>query len=94
MSEVGTTFQQVLEEARRELVREYFGEKTLAISQAAFLLGDEDPNTFFRAFSNVRVILTQQIRMIPSRKILARKPPRKRDFRNSSTPGATVSSIQ
>jgi len=50
LSDAGTTFQQVLEETRRELARDYLGVKTIELSEAAFLLGYEDTNSFFRAF--------------------------------------------
>lgn len=46
----GITFQQLLEETRRELARKYLKERTVELSEAAFLLGYEDTNSFFRAF--------------------------------------------
>ncbi|MCB1130147.1 MAG: AraC family transcriptional regulator ligand-binding domain-containing protein [Verrucomicrobiae bacterium] len=50
LSDAGTTFQQVLEDTRRELARQYLGERSLELSETAFLLGYEDSNSFFRAF--------------------------------------------
>ena len=47
----GTTFRRLVDETRRELARHYLGQPSLALGEAAFLLGYEDPNSFFRAFS-------------------------------------------
>jgi AraC-like DNA-binding protein len=46
----GTTFRQLLSETRHELVREYLGNASVEITEAAFLVGYEDPNSFYRAF--------------------------------------------
>jgi len=46
----GITFQQVVEETRRELARHYLKQGTIELNEAAFLLGFEDANSFFRAF--------------------------------------------
>lgn len=46
----GVTFQQLLEDARRELAHHYLLHSTLDLSQTAYLLGYEDANSFFRAF--------------------------------------------
>ncbi len=50
LSEDGTTFKQVLEDTRRELARDYLGQSSIELNEAAFLLGYEDTNSFFRAF--------------------------------------------
>lgn len=50
LSEAGTSFQQLVQDARRELARKYVAEKRLAFGEVAFLLGYEDINSFFRAF--------------------------------------------
>ncbi|MCB1134257.1 MAG: AraC family transcriptional regulator ligand-binding domain-containing protein [Verrucomicrobiae bacterium] len=50
LGEAGTTFQQELENTRRELARQYLRESTVELSEAAFLLGYADTNSFFRAF--------------------------------------------
>jgi AraC-like DNA-binding protein len=44
------TFQNVVEEARRELAKHYLLESALELNETAYLLGYEDPNSFFRAF--------------------------------------------
>jgi AraC-like DNA-binding protein len=50
LSDAGITFQQLVEDTRRELARQYLKESTVELSEAAFLLGYEDTNSFFRAF--------------------------------------------
>lgn len=50
LTEEGVTFQQVLEEARRELARHYLLHSSLELNETAYLLGYEDANSFFRAF--------------------------------------------
>jgi AraC-like DNA-binding protein len=44
------TFQQLLEQARRELARHYLLHSSLELNETAYLLGYEDVNSFFRAF--------------------------------------------
>jgi AraC-like DNA-binding protein len=46
----GTSFRQLINETRRALVREYLDDASVEISEAAFLIGFEDPNSFYRAF--------------------------------------------
>jgi AraC-like DNA-binding protein len=50
LGEAGVTYQQLLEEARRELAHHYLLHSALDLSQTAYLLGYEDANSFFRAF--------------------------------------------
>jgi AraC-like DNA-binding protein len=50
LAESGLTFQQLLDEARRELARHYLGQSSVQLNETAYLLGYEDPNSFFRAF--------------------------------------------
>lgn len=45
----GTSFQQLLDEARRELAGQYLAEQRWALNQIADLLGFNDPSNFFRA---------------------------------------------
>ncbi len=44
------TFQQLVEDTRRELARHYLKQNTVELNEAAYLLGYEDANSFFRAF--------------------------------------------
>jgi AraC-like DNA-binding protein len=46
----GLTFQQVLEEARRELAHHYLLQSSLELNETAYLLGYGNANSFFRAF--------------------------------------------
>jgi AraC-like DNA-binding protein len=50
LSETGATFQQLTQEARRELARHYLLNSGLELNQTAYLLGYEDAHSFFRAF--------------------------------------------
>lgn len=50
LTEAGITLQQVVEETRRELARHYLKQRSVELNEAAFLLGFEDANSFFRAF--------------------------------------------
>src|SRR5262245_57738099 len=50
LTEAGLTFQEVLEEARRELARHYLLQSSLELNETAYLLGYENANSFFRAF--------------------------------------------
>ena len=43
-------FQQLMEDARRELARHYLLNSTLELNETAYLLGYNDANSFFRAF--------------------------------------------
>jgi AraC-like DNA-binding protein len=43
-------FQQLMEEARRELAQHYLMHSTLELNETAYPLGYEDANSFFRAF--------------------------------------------
>lgn len=45
-----TSFQKVLDELREELARHYLTQSDYSSGQIAFLLGYEEPNSFFRAF--------------------------------------------
>jgi len=50
LTDEDTTFQQLMEEARRELARHYLLHSSLELNETAYLLGYEDANSFFRAF--------------------------------------------
>lgn len=46
----GTSFQEILREAREALARHYLEKTSLPASEISFLLGFEEPNSFYRAF--------------------------------------------
>jgi len=50
ITEEGTTFRQLVTDARRELAKLYLKEPSLELGETACLLGYQDPNSFFRAF--------------------------------------------
>ena len=45
-----TTFKSVLGKTREQLARHYLGQTQLSVAEIAFLLGFDEPNSFFRAF--------------------------------------------
>ena len=50
LTDNGFTFQELVEETRRELAQHYLKQRAIELNEAAFLLGFEDANSFFRAF--------------------------------------------
>ncbi len=50
LAEDGASFQQLIQEARRELARHYLLHSSLELTETAYLLGYEDAHSFFRAF--------------------------------------------
>jgi AraC-like DNA-binding protein len=50
LTDEGVSYQQVLEQARRELASHYLLRSRLDLSEIGYLLGYEDANSFFRAF--------------------------------------------
>jgi AraC-like DNA-binding protein len=50
LTDAGITFQQLVEDTRRELARHYLKQSRMELNEAAYLLGYEDANSFFRAF--------------------------------------------
>jgi AraC-like DNA-binding protein len=50
LAESGVTYQQMLEDARRELAHHYLLHSALDLSETAYVLGYEDASSVFRAF--------------------------------------------
>jgi AraC-like DNA-binding protein len=50
LTDAGITFQELVESTRRELAHHYLKQRAVELNEAAFLLGFEDANSFFRAF--------------------------------------------
>lgn len=50
LADDGVSFQQLVQEARRELARHYLLHSALELNETAYLLGYEDAHSFFRAF--------------------------------------------
>jgi len=52
LQDSGSSYQRVLDEARRQMARYYLSNSVLELAEAAYLLGYEDANSFARAFRN------------------------------------------
>jgi AraC-like DNA-binding protein len=50
LTDAELTFQKLVEDTRRELARHYLKHSAVELNEAAFLLGYEDANSFYRAF--------------------------------------------
>lgn len=50
LTDAGLTFQQIVEDTRRELAHHFLKQAAVELNETAFLLGFEDANSFFRAF--------------------------------------------
>jgi AraC-like DNA-binding protein len=50
LQESGSSFQQLLDQARHQMARYYLSNSVLELNEAAYLLGYEDTNSFARAF--------------------------------------------
>ena len=50
LTDADISFQQLVEETRREMAHHYLKHSGVELNEAAFLLGYEDANSFFRAF--------------------------------------------
>jgi AraC-like DNA-binding protein len=50
LGEAGTTFQSLVDDARREAAHRYLDDPKVALAEIAFLLGFAQPNAFHRAF--------------------------------------------
>ena len=50
LADAEISFQQLVEETRHELANHYLKHSSIELNEAAFLLGYEDANSFFRAF--------------------------------------------
>jgi AraC-like DNA-binding protein len=49
LQEEGTSFNQLVDDTRRDLARQYLGKSDLTLTEVAYLLGFADQSTFFRA---------------------------------------------
>jgi len=49
LAEQGTTFQEVVDEVRRELARKYLQDRALGVTEVAYLLGFSELSAFDRA---------------------------------------------
>lgn len=58
----GSSFQQLLQETREALARHYLKNTALPTSEIAFLLGFDEPNSFYRAFRSWTGITPDSVR--------------------------------
>ena len=63
LSTEGRSFQHVLDSTREELARHYLGSSAMSGAEISFLLGYEDPNSFFRAFHAWTGETPEQVRL-------------------------------
>ena len=50
LQDEGTSFQRVLDSTREDLARHYLRDRAMSVPEIAFLLGYEEPSSFYRAF--------------------------------------------
>jgi AraC-like DNA-binding protein len=63
LSEESTTFNNELNKIRESLARHYLSKSEMSGAQISYLLGFEDPNSFFRAFHSWTGLTPKQMRM-------------------------------
>ncbi|MCW9035430.1 MAG: AraC family transcriptional regulator [Rhodospirillales bacterium] len=62
LNEEGITFRKLLEGIKAELALEYLSDQTFSVPEISFMLGFEEPNSFFRAFKRWHGSTPNQIR--------------------------------
>ena len=72
ITDEGATFRQLLLEARKELAHQYLAQPSIEINEAAFLLGYDDPNSFYRAFKTWEGTTPAQWRSVRRDTMIAR----------------------
>ena len=50
LSDEGTTYRELIDQVRQELVSHYLGDRRVSIGETAFLLGFSELSAFYRAF--------------------------------------------
>jgi AraC-like DNA-binding protein len=63
LADARITFQQVVEETRRELAHHYLSQSAVELNETAYLLGYADANSFFRAFNSWEGVTPGEWRM-------------------------------
>ena len=63
LEEGGVTFQSLVNQTREELARHYLCKTKLSNGEISFLLGFEDPNSFFRAFHDWTGYTPEELRL-------------------------------
>jgi AraC-like DNA-binding protein len=75
LTEQGITFQQLLDEARRELAHHYLLHSSRELNETAYLLGYADANSFFRAFHHWEGTTAGQWRLLQKTSRSGRQSP-------------------
>lgn len=73
ITDEGTSFRELVLEARQDLMRQYLVETSIDIAEAAYLLGYKDPNSFYRAFREWEGTTPARWRSVQRRPPTARK---------------------
>jgi AraC-like DNA-binding protein len=63
LSDEGTSFNDLLDEVRRQFAEQYLGRPRLAISEVAYLVGFNDPSAFFKAFRRWTGVTPSEFRL-------------------------------
>jgi AraC-like DNA-binding protein len=84
-------FQQLMEQARRELAQHYLLHSSLELNETAYLLGYEDANSFFRAFHQWEGWPRRQLNGGPCMPIAQARTTRRLRLRNSESPDSSLS---
>ncbi len=88
LGELGTTYQDVLDDVRRRSARHLLANADLGIGEVAFLLGFEEVNSFTRAFQSWEGTTPAKWRAQAAR----RRGQARREPRSAKAPGAQVGS--
>ena len=87
LTDAGLTFQQIVEDTRRELAHHFLKQAAVELNETAFLLGFEDANSFFRAFQTWEGISPGEWR---ARQVPPNEVQESENIRISSRTGKTV----
>jgi len=90
LTEQGITFQQLLDEARRELAHHYLLHSSRELNETAYLLGYADANSFFRAFHHWEGTTPGQWRVLQKTSRSGRQSPIGAAWADMEQPGALL----
>jgi AraC-like DNA-binding protein len=62
LEEAGCSYQDLLEQTRRDAAEKYLSDRSLPIAEVAFLLGYSEPSAFHRAFKRWKKVTPQAFR--------------------------------
>lgn len=76
LGDLGVSYHQVLEEARRDMASHYLQHSSLELAEIAYLLGYEETNSFVRAFNRWEGVPPGRWREAQRAKAVPSRPPR------------------